>query len=41
VEHPTGATYGREGQVETIERMLRVPNLEFRIELLATLGDAL
>jgi class 3 adenylate cyclase/tetratricopeptide (TPR) repeat protein/ketosteroid isomerase-like protein len=41
VEHLTGATYGRQGQLESIERLLRLPNLEFRIELLATLGDAL
>ncbi len=41
VEHPTGATYGRAGQIESIERMLRLPNLEFRIEVLATLGESL
>jgi ketosteroid isomerase-like protein len=41
VEHPTGVTYGREGQIGSIERMLRLPNFEFRIEVLATLGESL
>ncbi len=41
IEHPTGVTYGREGQLESIDRMLRLPNLGFRMELLATLGEGL
>ena len=41
IEHPTGVTYGREGQVRSIDNMLRLPNLEFRMELLATLGASL
>jgi class 3 adenylate cyclase/ketosteroid isomerase-like protein/tetratricopeptide (TPR) repeat protein len=40
VEHPTGATYEREGQLESIDRMLRLPNLDFRLEVLATLGES-
>jgi ketosteroid isomerase-like protein len=41
IEHPTGVTYGREGQLESIDRMLDLPNLDFRLEALATLGDGL
>ncbi len=41
VEHPTGASYGRAGQLESIERMLRLPNVEFCMEVLATLGETL
>jgi len=41
VEHPTGSTFGREGQIETSRRLLRVPDLQVRVEPLATLGDSL
>ncbi|HEY2388778.1 MAG TPA: nuclear transport factor 2 family protein [Candidatus Binatia bacterium] len=41
IEHPTGTTYGREGQLESSRRTMRLPDLDFRIEPLATLGDAL
>jgi ketosteroid isomerase-like protein len=41
IEHPTGTTYGREGQLESTRWMLRLPDLVFRVEPLATLGDSL
>ena len=41
IEHPTATRYGREGQIESSRRMMRMPDLEFRIEPLATLGDGL
>jgi class 3 adenylate cyclase/tetratricopeptide (TPR) repeat protein len=41
IDHPNGASYGREGQIESSRRMMRLPNLEFRLELLATLGESL
>ena len=41
VEHTTGATYGRGGQLESTRRMMRVRDLDVRIEALATLGDSL
>src|SRR5204863_5200400 len=41
IEHPTGTTYSREGQLESSRRMMRMPDLDFRIEPLATLGEAL
>ncbi len=41
IEHPTATRYGREGQLESSRRMMRMPDLDFRIEPLATLGDAL
>ncbi len=41
IEHPTGVTYGRQGQLESIDRMLGLPNLDFRLEPLATLADGL
>jgi hypothetical protein len=41
IEHPTGTTYGRAGQLESSKRMMRHPNLEFRGQTLATLGDSL
>jgi class 3 adenylate cyclase/ketosteroid isomerase-like protein len=41
VDHPTGATYGREGQIESSRRMMRLTDLEFRLEVLATLGESL
>jgi class 3 adenylate cyclase/tetratricopeptide (TPR) repeat protein/ketosteroid isomerase-like protein len=41
VDHPNGATYGRAGEIESSRRMMRLPSLEFRMEVLATLGDSL
>ncbi len=41
IEHPTGTTYGRAGALESSRRMMPMPDLDFRIEPLATLGDAL
>ncbi len=41
IEHPTATRYGREGQLESSRRMMRMPDLDFRIEPLATLGDGL
>jgi len=41
VDHPTAATYGREGQIESSRRMMRTPGLALRVEALATLGDDL
>jgi len=41
IEHPTATTYGRAGQLESSSRMMRMPDLEFRLEVLATLGDSL
>jgi class 3 adenylate cyclase/tetratricopeptide (TPR) repeat protein len=41
IDHPTGATYGREGQIESSRRTMRMPGLELRIETLATLGESL
>ena len=41
IEHPSGAIYGRDGQLESSKRMMRLPDLDFRIEVLATLGDSL
>ncbi|MGH7895064.1 MAG: nuclear transport factor 2 family protein, partial [Candidatus Binatia bacterium] len=40
VDHPEGATYGREGQLDSVKRMLRSRDLEFRLETLATLGES-
>jgi class 3 adenylate cyclase/tetratricopeptide (TPR) repeat protein len=41
VDHPTGATYGREGMLDSSRRMMRRPHLEVRLEALATLGESL
>ena len=41
IEHPTGTTYGRNGQLESSRRMMRVPDLAIRLEPLATLGESL
>jgi class 3 adenylate cyclase len=41
VDHPEGATYGREGTLDSVTRMLRSRDLEFRLETLATLGELL
>lgn len=41
IEHPTATRYGRAGQLESSRRMMRMPDLEFRLEPLATLGDSL
>ncbi|MBX3023588.1 AAA family ATPase [bacterium] len=41
VDHPTEAAYGRQGQLESSRRMMRIPGLSFRVEPLATLGDDL
>ncbi|TFH25446.1 MAG: DUF4440 domain-containing protein [Myxococcales bacterium] len=41
VDHPAGATYGREGQLESARRMMRLADLEFRLEVLATLTDSM
>ncbi|MBI3781909.1 MAG: nuclear transport factor 2 family protein [Deltaproteobacteria bacterium] len=41
VSHPTGATYGREAMLHSVERFLRLPDAKARHELLATMGDRL
>ncbi|MEO8602346.1 MAG: nuclear transport factor 2 family protein [bacterium] len=41
IDHPTEATYGREGQIESSRRMMRTPGLTFHLEALATLGNDL
>jgi class 3 adenylate cyclase/tetratricopeptide (TPR) repeat protein len=41
ISHPTGATYGREAMLRSVERFLRLPGAKVRHELLATLGDRL
>ena len=41
IEHPTATRYGREGQLESSRRMMRMPDLRFALEPLATLGDTL
>lgn len=41
VDHPVGATYGRDGTIDSSKRMMRLPDLDFHIELLATLGESL
>jgi class 3 adenylate cyclase len=41
IEHPTGVTYGREGQIESSRRMMRLPDIKLRGETLATLGESL
>ncbi|HJQ85156.1 MAG TPA: nuclear transport factor 2 family protein [Candidatus Binatia bacterium] len=40
-DHATGTTYDREGMLATWGAMLGVPDMRFRSEPLATLGDAL
>ncbi|MGH7788431.1 MAG: nuclear transport factor 2 family protein, partial [Candidatus Binatia bacterium] len=41
VDHQTGTAYGREGHLDSSRRMMRLPDLVFRLEVLATLGDRL
>jgi len=41
ISHPTGATYGREAMLRSVERFLRLPGATARHELLATRGDRL
>jgi class 3 adenylate cyclase len=41
VHYPTGLTYGRREQLSTWKGALRAEHLEYRREVLATLGDAL
>ena len=41
VDHQTGSAYGREAHLDSSRRMMRVPGLAFRLEVLATLGDRL
>jgi hypothetical protein len=41
IDHPTGATYGRSGQLHHYRRLLRTPDLARTDEPLATLGDSL
>jgi class 3 adenylate cyclase/tetratricopeptide (TPR) repeat protein len=41
VAHPTGATYGRAGHLDSMRRLARVSDPELHFETLATLGDAL
>jgi class 3 adenylate cyclase/tetratricopeptide (TPR) repeat protein len=41
ISPPTGATYGREAMLRSVERFLRLPGATARHELLATLGDRL
>jgi len=41
VDHPTGAAWGREGSIATIERLMRLPDFDFRHDILATLGESL
>ena len=41
IDHPNGATYGREGQLVSSRRMMQSPHFEVRYEPLATLGESL
>ena len=41
VDHPTGTAYGREGHLDSSRRMMRLPDLVFRLEPLATFGERL
>jgi tetratricopeptide (TPR) repeat protein len=41
VDHPTGKTYGREGNLASRRALLRAHDLRFRHEPMATLGDLL
>ncbi len=41
VDHQTGTAYGREGHLDSSRRMMRLPDLVFRLEPLATLGERL
>ena len=41
ISHPTGASYGREAMLRSVEHFLRLPGAKARHELLATLGDRL
>ena len=41
ISHPTGATYGREVMLRSVESFLRLPDATARHELLATLADRL
>jgi class 3 adenylate cyclase/ketosteroid isomerase-like protein/tetratricopeptide (TPR) repeat protein len=41
ISHPTGAAYGRDALLLSIDRFLRLPDASTRHELLATLGDTL
>ena len=41
VDHTNGVTHGREGHLDSSRRMLRLPDLLFGLEPLATLGERL
>ncbi len=41
VDHPNGASYGREGQLQSLARLRRMQDATLRVEPLATLGESL